>query len=161
MCSVKWYKWLLLSRHTLQGPVFLLSTMTHNSLGSSQVDLLSPHCPSGPPEDEARAAELADRETLWPPDCPHAGVVTNTPAHKQAAVNARKPPMLPYKCTHASNCCMLATRSRGVQLCQARTVHCHLSHRSTFPFSDSEPVAGFPSQLTVLTELSSQIAGAG
>lgn len=43
---VKWYKWLLFSRHTLEGPAFLLCTITHNSLGSSQVDRLT-HAASG------------------------------------------------------------------------------------------------------------------
>lgn len=41
VCCLKWHKWLLFSGHTLQGPAFLLRTMTHDSLGSSQVDRLT------------------------------------------------------------------------------------------------------------------------
>lgn len=41
MCRVKWHKWLLFSGHTLEGPDFIIRTMAHNSLGSSQVDRLT------------------------------------------------------------------------------------------------------------------------
>lgn len=41
VCCVKWHKWLLFRRHTLEGPAFLLRTKAHNSLGSSQVDRLT------------------------------------------------------------------------------------------------------------------------
>lgn len=46
VCRVKWHKWLSFNGHTLQGPEFILTTMAHNSQGSSQVDRLTHTAPA-------------------------------------------------------------------------------------------------------------------